>query len=249
MWAGVEADLAQLLSSQIFKALLHERDQYGDVPYLRKCLKDKKEIANKGALPKMYPGFLFKAAILPEFPTNIDQLIPVQRERLKEAARLEARLLMSDLSPRGAVREQRASVEAISGRRLFRAWDSRWPRSETGVWWFSEAIWGAVSELPPAKRKDALRNLLAVSHDWSNMDRVSFLTLESQAVSAIVAKGLPQGYYSKTRWNDLVDGSVPNVGDLRKDYFKNLGAVLEGGAMQFYLPWTPQYLVTTHGSL
>src|SRR5882762_2706101 len=123
MWDSVESGLAKLLSTQLFKALLHDRSEWGNVPLLRESLKQKAPLSDPAVLPKMYPGFLFKAGILPEFPTNIAQLIPAQQQRLTEAARFEARLIISNLSSLGAVRERRASPEVVSRCRLFRLWD------------------------------------------------------------------------------------------------------------------------------
>ena len=245
MWAHVETALADIFATHVFKSLLHEPDQFGNVPYLRDCLKKKSEIRDIGALPTMYPGFLFKAGILPEFPTQISQLIPAQRENLREAARLEARLHISNLSSLGAVGETSASVEVVSRRRLFRLWDSRFPSSETGVWWFSEGLYSMVRDLPLPQRTEALRDLLAVSRDWSNLDRLSFLSLEGQELPAIVAQGLSQRYYSKNMWNKFLTGNSPEAIAQRRDYYDNLYVTLRGGKTQFYLPWTPKHLVST----
>ena len=241
--------MAGLLATRIFKVLLHDRSEYGDVPYLRECLKKQLPVVGKERLPQMYPGFLFKAGILPEFPTQFEQLIPAQVERLKQAAKLEARLMISNLSSLNGVRERRASVEAVSGRRLFRLWDSRFPNSETGTWWFSEGVYDTVRHLPPLEQKNILRDLMAVSRDWSNLDRVSFLALEAQEVPAIVAQGLPQRYYSKSMWHRFPERDSPEALAQRKDYYANLNAILQGGKSQFYLPWTPKHLVRSHAAL
>ena len=250
MWSSVEAGLANLLSSNIFNALLRDKSEYGDVPFLRKALKDKLDIIPSAQLPRNYPGFLFKAGILPEFPAKAENLLPLQRERLHEAARLEARLIISQLSASGGVREQRASAELISGRSLYRLWDSRYPSSETGVWWFSEGVYEMVTGLPPKDQQEALRDLLAVSRDWSNIDRVSVMHLGSQhEIPVVAATGLARPFYSTGMWHKFLAGDTDEARRQRKDYYSKLGVRLEGGKTQFYVAWTPKHLVQTHANL
>ena len=96
----------------------------------------------------------------------------------------------------------------------------------------------------------ALREFLAVSRDWSNLDRLSFLSLDaSHELPAIVAMGLPQPYYSKGMWTKFLAEESPAAVQQRKDYYENLYTMLEGGKTQFYLPWTPARLVQTHSIL
>lgn len=249
MWEVVEMELARLLESRIYKALLGDRSEWGDVGYLRECLKRGVAVLDAGRRPRMYPGFLFRAGILPEFPTKVEQLIPAQKEKLREAARMEARLIVGGLEGLGALRELRATAEVVSGRRLYRMWDSRYASSEAGVWWFSEGLYAQVKGLPAAERREVLRDYLAVSRDWSNLDRVSCLNLGAQELPAIVALGLPQRYYSKGMWQQFGVVETSDEVEKRRAYYANLQRVLGGGKTQFYLPWVPKYLVSLEAIL
>ena len=249
MWSSVESELAELLSNNMFSVLLHDKSEYGDVPFLRRALKEKLDQIPQSQRPQNYPGFLFKAGILPEFPSKIEQLIPAQRERLAEAARLEARLLIGGLASSGGVRERRASAEIVSGRSLYRLWDSRYPSSETGAWWFSEGVYEMVKGLASKDQQEALRDLLAVSRDWSDIDRISVMDLGLGAqhrIPAVVATGLAQPFYSTGMWTKFLADDSDAAKRQRKDYYANLGTRLEGGKTQYYVAWTPKHLVRTH---
>ncbi|MCS7025841.1 MAG: hypothetical protein NZV14_13650 [Bryobacteraceae bacterium] len=211
MWQRVKDELAELMASQIFKVLLGNPE---------------------------YQLFLNRAGLSGKLPSKLELVSKEKRQAISEMALMHATLLVNQLSDLNAVRAHRAKALLLEGPlQLYRLWNSAYPRSKNGFWWFSQGLLdrSASAGPNPADRLHWLRDKLAISMDWSACDRVSVLRLQvNDVVPAIQAWGLPQRYYSKEAWRTIEP----------KEYFSKISEEFAGGATQTFLPWVPEQRVS-----
>ena len=118
MWADVQRDLAQILSSRLFPILASD-------PGYRVLLRN----AGLASIPdrtdgKIDPGFAqaqsgWRSSVPMKTPlklhASVQQLPPAVRANLDSAARLCAQLAVMDVSGLGALRERRAKAIVLEG--------------------------------------------------------------------------------------------------------------------------------------
>ena len=206
MWRQVENGLTAALSAKIYDNLLSD---------------------------PVYRSFLTGAGLGPNFPKGA--LLPAVQKRLQEAAEVRARIAVRTLEQSGGLEPASTTAKILTGPlTLYRFWESRSSAYRTGVWWFESALIEQAKR--GAKGVDAriewLREKLAVSMDWSAMDRIDRLDLTPGVeLPAVQGLGRPQRMYSA---NAIPSGRVQG-----KDYWPNLGTQLPGGLRQTVLPFIP----------
>ncbi|MBZ5622948.1 MAG: hypothetical protein LAQ69_30075 [Acidobacteriia bacterium] len=210
MWSQVEADFEQMLARKIYPVLL------GDA---------------------VYRAFLTLAGMGPNFPS--DETVPVSlRENFAKAAKIRAHIAVAEIARSSGLEEARSNAKLITGPvTLYRFWDSRAPERREGVWWFERHVIDLCKQnagRTAAERLEWLREHLAVSIDWSKMDRIDVMSLAAnQEVPVIEGTGTAQRMYSATA---LTRGKVAS-----KDYWPNLGKFFPGGVKQTVPPFLPRF--------
>jgi hypothetical protein len=239
MWADVQNELTEILSSRLFPVLASD-------PGYRVMLRN----AGLTSIPDYKGG-----RVDPEFdtaqrnwgssmpmktPMNIrsptEVLPPAVRLRLETAARMCAQLIVMKVDADGSLRERRAKAVILEGpTTLFRLWDSG-KDNRTRHWWFSEHLLNLAEAQREQSPRDWLRDRLAVSFNFSKCDRISELTLGVRTgIPAVEAWGLPMPQYS------------PNASDARsndnreacQDHSDKAGAIFQGQKTQYFLPFVP----------
>src|ERR1700694_247495 len=106
---------------------------------------------------------------------------PALRANFDKAAKKNAGLPIAAVTKSGGIEEASACAKLIKPPTvLCRFWDATLPERREGIWWFDKSVWdhaNLVGEKPAAERLQWLRELLAVSLDWSRMNRIDLLRL------------------------------------------------------------------------
>jgi hypothetical protein len=242
MWANVQRDLTEILSSRLFPTLASD-------PGYRVMLRN----AGLTSIPDYQDGKVdsdfaqaqrnWGQSVAMKTPISIHsstgKLPPAVHSKLETAARMCTQLLFMDSSTLGALRERRAKAVVAEGPiTLYRMWDSQ-KGNRTGHWWFGEHLLNlaaAQSAAAGQSVRDWLRDRLAVSLDFSACDCISKLTLTGRAaLPAIEAWGLPMPQYSPVTRNPKGD----TVGTAGPDYWAKYGAMFQGEKTQYFLPFIP----------
>jgi hypothetical protein len=110
-----------------------------------------------------------------------------------------------------------------------------------GIWWFGENVAQRCRNeagTDPQKRLDWLRQVLAVSYNWSSFNKIERLQLHSEeTIPAVFGRGLPMGHYNVKPYIDRDTGQ--RMIDVPPDYWKRKDEILRGGELQTVLPWIP----------
>ncbi|MFZ0705176.1 MAG: hypothetical protein WAM71_06200 [Candidatus Korobacteraceae bacterium] len=242
MWADVERDMADILSSRLFPTLSTD-------PGYRVMLRN----AGLTSIPdgkdnKVNPAFdqaqkAWRNSIPMQSPlklhSSIQNLPQDTKLKLKTAAQMCSQLLLREVEAQNSLRERRAKAVVLEGSlNLYRVWDSTMD-NRTRHWWFSEHLLNyAVRESKATGQSthDWLRDRLAVSLNFGKCDRLSNLVLgPAAALPAIEAWGLPMPQRSSiTR-----DARGNTVGELTPDYWQKIAASFQGEKTQYFLPFIP----------
>jgi hypothetical protein len=210
MWAQVQHDLEKMMAAKIYAGLLHDA---------------------------VYRKFLSFAGFGPSFPTDLKNVSPALRENLCKVAHLQAQLAIAAVVSAGAIEETDSCAKLITGpTTLYRFWDSNHPDNRVSIWWIHRSVIDACKQHAGKSltaRQAWLREHLAVSIDWSTMDRIDTLSLTSaDELPAIEGRGKQMRVYSATA---LYKGNAASA-----DYWQNLGKYFPGGMKQLVLPFIPK---------
>jgi hypothetical protein len=246
MWADVETQLVELLAGQLYPQLLSD-------PGYRILLFE----AGLTGLPGVRTGELVRGQFTVaqnawykgkpmQYKVGIpdaDQLTPEQRSRLREVARLRARLMTMEVKDLECLVEGGANARLLDAKgSIYRVWDSS-ARNQTRHWWFSEALKNQAiqeSKLKGISPGDWIRDALAVSIDFGKCNRLSRISLEELGgVPIIEAKGLPM----PQRTTVHRDRAGKTVGSADPDYWRRLGQSYAGNQTQYFLPYLPPGLI------
>jgi hypothetical protein len=221
MWSQVQADLEKMLAAKIYSALIEDA---------------------------VYRAFLVSAGV------KLSQLgdcsvPPALRQNFRTASKIRAYIIVSEIEKTEALRENSAGAKLCQGPlELYRLWDSSAPERREGVWWFEREVIDVCKRSTPRSseaRKQWLREHLAVSLDWSKLDRIDRIFIEADGeVPAIVGLGSPKSVYSpdaiSTKVSSRTPQPLPIAKASRKDYWDNFGKVFPGGVRQTILPFIPR---------
>jgi hypothetical protein len=206
MWSQVQGDLQQILAAKIYPALIPD---------------------------PVYRHYLVSAGLPPR-----DGAVPLElKKNFATAAKIRAHIIVAEVAQTKGLKESTCCAKLIEGPViLYRFWDSTVPENREGVWWFDRNvidICKANTKRSAPERRDWLRKNLAVSMDWSRMDRIDLIELPlNSEVPAIQGVGQGMPVYSPSA---IPKGKVEN-----KEYWKDLGRYFPGGAKQTVLPFIPQ---------
>ena len=209
MWAQVEGEFANTLAARIYPALLADA---------------------------VYRQFLALAGLGPNFPAD-NRVPPSTLENFHTAAKIRAHIAVAEIARSGGLDEAASCAKMLHGPvTLHRFWDSSSEDRRIGVWWFDHSVIALCKRnggRTAAERLDWLRRHLAVSIDWSKMDRIDTIALSlNEELPAIEGTGTRQRVYSPTA---LSSGKVAG-----KDYWPNTGNYFPGGIKQTVLPFIPR---------
>jgi len=204
MWSQVQVDLERILADKIYPVLLTDA---------------------------VYRHFLAVAGIQPS-STSIS---PRQQENFVTAAKIRARIIVAEIARSGGLEEHSCCAKLTSGAVLYRFWDSRVPERREGVWWFDQNVINTCKRLggrSASDRREWLRQNLAVSIDWSKMDRIDTISLGPKSeIPAVEGIGKPMRTYSPE--------AIPQGKIASADYWANYGKYFPGGVKQTVLPFIP----------
>lgn len=213
MWSQVERDLERLLTLKIYKVLMP------DAPYR---------------------GFLSLTGLGPNFPADL-KVPATLNESFRNAARIHAHITIEELKKSAGLIESTAGAKLITGRAassertFYRFWDSRAAKKRIAPWWFSGNVMTYCKRdagKSVERRRQWLREHLAVSIDWSAMDKLDVIVLEEDdEVPAITAKGDQAKMYSA--------GAIPRGRATSREYWPNFGKYFPGGVDQTVFPFVP----------
>jgi len=219
MWSIVQSDLEKLLAARVYPALLAD-------PF--------------------YQHFLAFAGLLPG-PTNA--IPPSSQKNFSTAAKMQSHITAAEVERTGALDEQTVDAKLLRGPLdLYRFWDASAPGKRVGVWWFDRSVIDRCRRNTPRSakaRRQWFREHLAVSIDWSKMDRVDQISLSQvQEVPAIVGIGNRMRVYSidavSTKMPVTSTQPPPMAKATLKEYWDNLGKYFPGGVEQTVLPFVPR---------
>lgn len=162
---------------------------------------------------------------------------PALRADFDAAAKINAGLAVAAVSKSGGIEETSACAKLLKlPIVLCRFWDSTAPDYRKSIWWCDKNVVNLAkvhAGNTSAERLQWLREHLAVSLDWSRMDRIDLLRLgKNDELPAIEGVGTRQRMYSATA---LYQGNARSV-----DYWKNIDRYFPGGVKQIALPFIPQ---------
>jgi hypothetical protein len=220
MWAQVRTDLENLLSASIYPALM------GDA---------------------VYRAFLTSTGA--KLSDLSDYTVPAPlRDSFRTAAKIRAYIIVAEIEKSQAIREESAGAKVCRAVTLYRLWDAGSPERRQSVWWFEPTVIECCKKSTPRSadaRKQWLREHLAVSIDWSKLNRVDTITLSGgDGIPAIVGIGKPMPVYSQDAVSTKVSpGSnrpLPVAKTTPEVYFDNFGKFFPGGIRQTILPFIPR---------
>ena len=209
MWSQVQADLERLLAAKVYPLLL------SDAVY-------RHFLMFAGLGPNCLKGGPAPASLRPNFEV---------------VAKLRAHIIVSEVEETGGLDEDCTSAKLLKGpAQLCRFWDSTAPNRREGIWWFDSGIIATCKQhagRSVADRKEWLRCHLAVSIDWSSMNRIDLISLTpAEELPAIEGKGARKPVYSSA--------AIPQGKVLSKDYWPSFGKYFPGGVKQTILPFIPR---------
>jgi hypothetical protein len=208
MWSQVQTDLERLLAAKVYPLLLSDA---------------------------VYRHFLMFAGL---GPNSLDAgPAPALRPNFEVVAKLRAHIIVSEVEKTGGLDEDCTCAKLLKGPALLcRFWDSAAPKRREGIWWFDSSIIETCKQhagRSVADRKDWLRSHLAVSIDWSSMNRIDLISLTpAEEVPAIEGKGARRPVYSSS--------AIPQGKVLSKDYWLSFAKYFPGGVKQTVLPFIPR---------
>jgi hypothetical protein len=221
MWSQVQADLESLLAAKIYPGLLEDA---------------------------VYRAFLVSAGV--KLSDLADYSIPARLQKnFRTTARIRAHIIVKEIGKSGAIAENSAGAKLCHGQlTLYRLWDSGAPERREGVWWFAPEVIDACKRNTPRSpeiRKQWLREHLAVSIDWSKLNRIDYITLKTgDELPAIVGTGRPMRVCSpdsvSTKASASSTAPPPIAKATPKEYFNNLDKLFPGGVRQTILPFIPR---------
>ena len=209
MWSQVQTDLERLLAAKVYPLLL------GDAVYRHFLM-----FAGLGA--NCLEGGPAPASLRPNFEV---------------VAKLRAHIIVSEVLETEGLDEDCTCAKLLKGPALLcRFWDSTAPKRREGIWWFDSSIIATCklhAGRSVADRKEWLRCHLAVSIDWSSMNRIDLISLTpAEELPAIEGKGARKPVYSSA--------AIPQGKVLSKDYWPSFGKYFPGGVKQTILPFIPR---------
>jgi hypothetical protein len=208
MWADVKRDLELLLVAKIYRVLLHDA---------------------------VYRHFLTLAGLGPNFSS--DQIPPNLRKNFATAAKIRAHIIVAQIADEDALEEDSCGAKLVTGdARFYRFWDSGHEERRVAPWWFEAGVVETCKQhagRSAEARRQWLREHLAVSLDWSKMNRIDVMILRpGDEVPALVGIGSPQRMWSPKA---LCAGQAP-----RADYWENYRKYFPGGVRQTVFPFIPR---------
>jgi hypothetical protein len=213
MWSQVQTDLERLLAAKVYPLLLSDA---------------------------LYRHFLMFAGLGPN-SLEAGPAPVALRPNFKVVAKLRAHIIVSEVEKMGALDEDCTCAKLVKGPVLLcRFWDSSAPKNREGIWWFDSGIIQTCKQhagRSAADRKDWLRQHLAVSIDWSSMNRIDLIALTpAEELPAIEGRGAKRPVYSSA--------AIPEGKVLSKDYWPSFGKYFPGGVKQTVLPFIPRTMGT-----
>lgn len=220
MWSQVEVDLEKMLAAKIYPALLED---------------------------PVYRAFLVFAGI--KLSALGDYSVPASlRNNFRTAAKIRAHIIVTEVQRSQALDEYSAGAKLCQGDlTLYRLWDGEAPQNRVGVWWFEPQVMDTCKKSTarsPNLRRQWLRDHLAVSLDWSKLNRIDRITLTGNAeMPCIVGTGKQMPVYTPNAVSTKVSSTsrqgLPIAKTTPMEYFANLGRVFPGGVRQTVLPFIP----------
>lgn len=206
MWSQVQADLWQLLAAKVYPALIPDA---------------------------VYRHYLGSAGL----PPREGSVPPELKENFATVAKMRAHIIVAEVAQTKGLMESTCCAKLITGHAiLYRFWDSTVPEYRVGVWWFDRNVIDtckANTKRSAPDRRDWLRKNLAVSMDWSRMDRIDLIELPlNSEIPAIQGTGVGMPVYSPS--------AIPKGRVESKEYWENFGKYFPGGVKQTVLPFIPQ---------
>jgi hypothetical protein len=220
MWPLVQADFERLIAAKIYRALLED---------------------------SVYRAFLVSAGV--KLNELADFSIPSSlKKNFLISAKVRAHIVVAEIERSGALQEKTVGAKLCVGPLvLYRLWDSSAPERRQGIWWFEPNVIQVCKQNTPRSpqaRKEWLRAHLAISRDWSNLDRMDYISIGAKdEVPAIVGAGNPMRVYSpgaiSTKASPNSTKPLPLAKAKREDYWKDFGKFFPGGIRQTILPFIP----------
>jgi hypothetical protein len=218
MWFQVQADLEDLLTKKVYSSLLQD---------------------------PVYRHFLVFAGM--KLDALGDYSIPATRQKnFRTAAKIHAHIIVSEIEKADSLKEHSVGAKLCSAPlKLYRLWDAEAPQKREGVWWFEPDVLDTCKKNTPRSpqaRKQWLREYLAVSLDWSKLNRIDCISLDPKdEFPAIVGIGNPVRVYSPNAVSSSSSSrTLPSMKTTLKEYWENLGKFFPGGIRQTILPFVPR---------
>jgi hypothetical protein len=213
MWWQVQTDLEHLLAVRVYPLLLSDAE---------------------------YRHFLMFAGLGPN-SLEAGPAPEALRANFEVVAKLRAHIIVAEVEKTGGLDEDCTCAKLLKGPALLcRFWDSNEPKRREGIWWFDRSIIETCKQhagRSAADRKDWLRSHLAVSIDWSSMNRIDLISLTpTEELPAIEGKGARRPVYSSS--------AIPQGKILSKDYWPSFAKYFPGGVKQTVLPFIPRTIGT-----
>jgi hypothetical protein len=208
MWSQVQKDLENALTAKIYPTLLSDVN---------------------------YRNFLTFAGLGPNFPKD-NQIPPALRSNVETNAKIQAFIIVNEVRKQEALNEKTCGQKTIVGPgEFYRFWSSRDQHRRIGTWWFEENVMRmctAQAGKLAADRRQWLREHLAVSLDWSTMDRIDVMSLRAHdEAPTIVGLGAKQRMYSSS--------AIPQGKASSQQYWPNYAKYFPGGVRQTVYPFVP----------
>ena len=210
MWSQVERDLEQLLNAKIYRVLLVN--------------------------DAVYRSFLMLAGLGPNFPSD-GQLPGPLRENFAKAAKIRAHIIVSQIAGMNALKEDTSGAKLVVGpAEFYRFWSAEEQARRIAPWWLEENVITVCRQQAGKSADDRhqwLRQQLAVSLDWSKMDRIDVMSLgRGDEIPAVVGKGLPQRMWSPS--------ALPEGRATSDVYWPDYNKYFPGGVRQTVFPFIPR---------
>jgi hypothetical protein len=221
MWPLVQADFEKLIAAKIYRALLED---------------------------SVYRAFLVSSGV--KLSALGDFSIPsALKKNFLLSAKVRAHIAVAEIEKSGALQEKTVGAKLCVGPLvLYRLWDSSAPERRQGIWWFEPSVIEVCKQNTPRSpevRKEWLRAHLAISRDWSKLDRIDYISIGAKdEVPAIVGAGKAMRVYSpdaiSTKAAPNSTKPLPLAKVKRQDYWEDFGKFFPGGIRQTILPFIPR---------